>query len=403
MDLTWWQITLGVIVGLILLVILVIIHELGHAIAARRNGVKVEEFGIGFPPRAKILGKYKGILITLNWLPLGGFCKMKGDDDFAAAKKDELDSRKQKSRAGDSFEAASFWAKTKILFAGVFMNLLAAMVIFSVLAVTGLPKISENQFAISSDNSGQRGIVEIVNVVKDSPAEEAGLQKGDELLSIMNRNNRKEVEIEILSQVSKLTEKNAGEIVVINYNRDGQARQTQATLNEAGGAQGFLGVQTEQKEFANIKATWSAPLVGIVNSFQFIWITLAGLGGLVADLAQGLVGLVTQNPNAGAQISAAGDSVAGPVGILGQIFPQALTAGPTQLFWLMGVLSLTLTVMNILPIPGLDGGRWFLLAIYKLRKKPLTKEKEESIVGTGMLILLILIVVITVADVLRFF
>ena len=115
----WYQIVLGVIVGLILLMILVIIHELGHAIAAVRNGVKVEEFGIGFPPRAKILGKYKGTLITINWLlPLGGFCQLKGESD--------ADNEK------GSFGAASFWAKTKILLAGVLMNLVAAMVIFTI-------------------------------------------------------------------------------------------------------------------------------------------------------------------------------------------------------------------------------------------------------------------------------
>ncbi|MCL2038273.1 M50 family metallopeptidase, partial [Candidatus Saccharibacteria bacterium] len=350
MDLTWWQIVLGVLVGLILLMILVIVHEIGHAWAARRNGVEVEEFGIGFPPRAKILGKYKGTLITLNWLlPLGGFCKMKGESDDAKGK--------------GTYGAASFWAKTKILFAGVFMNLIAAMVIFSILAVTGMPKIFPGQFAIASDNHGQSGVVEVWKVVEGSPAEKAGLQKGDELLSIMNRNNRVSHTIEMSAQVSELTKKNAGQIVVIDYNRDGQARQTQATLNETGGSQGYLGVQTEQKEFANIKATWSAPLVGIVNTFQFIWMTLVGLAGLLGNLVMGLVGLVIHNPDAGAQLGAAGDSVAGPVGILGVIFPQALMAGPTQLFWLMGVISLTLTVMNLLPIPGLDGGRWFLTVL----------------------------------------
>ena len=122
----WYMIVLGVIVGLILLMILVVIHELGHAIVAKRNGVEVEEFGVGFPPRAKILGKYKGTLITLNWLlPLGGFCKLKGESDDAKGK--------------GTYGAASFWAKTKILFAGVFMNLIAAMVIFTLLALVGMP------------------------------------------------------------------------------------------------------------------------------------------------------------------------------------------------------------------------------------------------------------------------
>ena len=81
MDLTWWQILLGAIVGLLILTILVVLHELGHAIVAKRNGVIVEEFGVGFPPRAKVLGKVKGTLVTLNWLPIGGFCQMKDESD----------------------------------------------------------------------------------------------------------------------------------------------------------------------------------------------------------------------------------------------------------------------------------------------------------------------------------
>ena len=86
MDLSWWQILIGAIVGLLILTILVVVHELGHAITAKRNGVEVEEFGIGFPPRALTLGKVKGTLVTLNWLPLGGFCKMKGESDDAKGK-----------------------------------------------------------------------------------------------------------------------------------------------------------------------------------------------------------------------------------------------------------------------------------------------------------------------------
>jgi regulator of sigma E protease len=131
--------------------------------------------------------------------------------------------------------------------------------------------------------------------------------------------------------------------------------------------------------------------------------TLVGLVGLVGNLIEGLVGLIIMTPGAGAELSAVGDSVAGPVGILGAIFPNAMMAGPTQLFFLMAVISLTLTVMNLLPIPGLDGGRWFVTAIYRLRKKPLTKAKEQRIVGWGMVVLFGLIILITVADIWKLF
>lgn len=379
----WYMIVLGVIVGLILLMILVVIHELGHAIVAKRNGVEVEEFGVGFPPRAKILGKYKGTLITLNWLlPLGGFCKLKGESDDAKGK--------------GTYGAASFWAKTKILFAGVFMNLIAAMVIFTLLALVGMPKVLPNQFAISSDNSGSRGVVRIAAVVEGSPAEKSGLKEGDGLLSITGNET---TEIELMTQVSDITRANAGEDVTIEYSRDGEVKSVQVQLNPKGSTNGYLGIQTEQKEFATIKATWSAPLVGITNTLQFVGATFAGLGELMVNLFSGLWGLVAGSSVANQQIAEAGESVAGPVSILGVIFPSALAAGPIQLFWLMGLISLTLTVMNILPIPGLDGGRWYLMAGFRLFKKKLTEEREAKINGIGMMFLFALIILVTIADI----
>jgi regulator of sigma E protease len=381
MDLAWWQIVLGVIVGLLLLMVLVIIHELGHAWAAVKNGVKVEEFGLGFPPRARILGKYKGTLVTLNWLlPLGGFCQLKGESDDAEGK--------------GSYGAASFWAKTKILFAGVFMNLVAAVVIFTILALIGMPKIFPHQFVLSGDNSGQHGTVQIAGVVDGSPAAKSGLQKGDLLTRVADTG------IEFSTQVPDLTKKNAGQQIEIEYKRGETSHTTRATLNEAGSNTGYLGIQTEQKDFATIKSTWSAPLVGVIDTFQFIGATFAGLGDLLANLFGGLWGLVTGGGEAAqAQINKAGESVAGPVSILGVIFPNAMMAGPVTLLWIMGVISLTLTVMNILPIPGLDGGRWYLTAGFKLFRKKLTKEKEGLINGIGMLILYGLIVLITVSDI----
>ena len=411
MDLEWWQIILGVIVGLFLLMVLVIVHELGHAIAAIRNGVEVEEFGLGFPPRAKILGKIRipagkkfrevqekngKTLLTINWLlPLGGFCKMKGESDDARGK--------------GTYGAALFWAKTKILFAGVMMNLVAAMVIFSILALTGMPKIFASQFAIAADNYGDNGTVAVVRVVENSPAEKAGIKKGDVITEVATiapeGYSATTHEIHMTSDLSDLTKSHAGEKVIVGVTRNGQdlaANGLSVTLAK-NSATGALGVVTEQKTNATIRATWSAPIVGVVNTLQFIWMTLVGLVGLLGNLVTGLVGLVVHNPDAGAQLGAAGDSVAGPVGILGNIFPHALMAGPTQLFWLMGIISLTLTVMNLLPIPGLDGGRWALTAWYHARKKPLTKEKEEKIVGNGMLVLFALIILITITDVWKMF
>jgi regulator of sigma E protease len=146
---------LSVIVGLFVLIFLVVVHELGHAIAARRNGVVVEEFGIGFPPKAWGKKLKNGVLFTINWLPLGGFVKLQGEHDAAEKKGD--------------YGAASFWVKTKILLAGVMINWLTAVVIFTVLALVGLPKIIPNQFMITSDSKLTVEPVSIDKVVEGSP------------------------------------------------------------------------------------------------------------------------------------------------------------------------------------------------------------------------------------------
>src|SRR5690606_15585686 len=142
------------------------------------------------------------------------------------------------------------------------------------------------------------------------------------------------------------------------------------------------------------------PVVGVVTTAQFTWVTLQGLGQLLGDLASGLVMQLSPDQalreQAGANLERVSASVAGPVGILGVIFPAAGEAGFLQVLFLAGIISLTLAVMNILPIPALDGGRWFVTAIFKLLKKPLTKEKEEKIQGTGFLVLLALIILVTI-------
>jgi regulator of sigma E protease len=123
----------------------------------------------------------------------------------------------------------------------------------------------------------------------------------------------------------------------------------------------------------------------------------------LSDAAQGLVNKVFGNASekaaADKKLSAVGDSVAGPVGIFGVIFPAAQKAGPTHVMMLAAIISLTLAVMNILPIPALDGGRWFVTAAFRVFKKPLTKELEEKIHGTGFMILMALVVLITIADI----
>lgn len=378
------ELIFGIIVGVLILVFLVTVHELGHAILARRNGVVVEEFGIGFPPRAWAKKLKNGILFTLNWLPLGGFVKLQGEHDAADKKGD--------------YGAATFWQKSRILLAGVLINWFVAVLLLTVLAWTGLPKILPNQFSIASDTTIVKKPIELSLVSKDSPADKAGLEVGDQIIRFDGRT------IASSKELSTVTEDNKGEKVEIIYTRGGVEKSVQATLR-TDSAEGYLGVATNQREL--IQASWSAPVVGVVTTAQFTQVTLQGLGTLLGDFVKGIALQFSLDgatrEAAGKSLEKAGNSVAGPIGILGTIFPAAEQAGPTQLIFLTAVISLTLAVMNALPIPALDGGRWFTMALFRLLKKPLTKEIEERIQTVGFMILMGLIVVVTIADVGKLF
>ncbi|HRJ06587.1 MAG TPA: M50 family metallopeptidase [Candidatus Saccharibacteria bacterium] len=383
---------IGILTGLIILVLLVVIHELGHAIVARRNGVVVEEFGIGFPPKAwakklkqSILGK--NVLLSINWLPLGGFVKLQGEHDSA-------------DKPGD-YGKATYWQKTKILLAGVLMNWVAAAVIFTLLAFVGLPKVLPNQFSVPSDTKTTQEPLKVATIENNSPAKDAGLKVNDEIL-LINGNT-----MDTSTELSDTTKANRGKTVQVTYSRSGNEATVPVTLRgKTTPTQGYLGVRTSQR-LSEIQATWSAPIVGVGTTIQLTGETFKGLGNLVANLAHGIGSRFSGDEavrKAGDQaLGDASASVSGPVGILGVIFPQMQQAGLKPLLLLTAIISLSLAVMNVLPIPALDGGRWFTMTVFRLLKKPLTKEREEKIQTIGFMVLLGLIVLVTVADVGKLF
>jgi regulator of sigma E protease len=378
------MLVLEIIGGLLILVFLVVVHELGHAIAARRNGVVVEEFGIGFPPRAWGKKLKNGVLLSLNWLPIGGFVKLQGEHDAA-------------STSGD-YGAASFWQKTKILLAGVFINWIVAALLLTILAWAGLPKIIPNQFSVAGDTVSVKQPVELVSIVKGSPAERAGLQPGDRIIRFAGE------PVTMLDSLGQQSAAHKGQTVEIIYDRHNVEHSTQAMLRTSGN-EGYLGVTSAQRQY--MRSSWSAPLVGVVLTGQLTGATFQGLGDLVSNLAQGIVLQFSPDhatkQKAQTALTTAGNSVAGPVGILGTIFPAAEQAGLGSVVLLTAVISLTLAVMNVLPIPALDGGRWYTMAIFRILKKPLTKEREEAIQATGFTVLMALIVIVTVLDVSKLF
>lgn len=377
------MLALGILLGLFVLVVLIVLHELGHAVVASRNGVVVEEFGIGFPPRAWAKKLKNGVLFTLNWLPLGGFVRLKG----------EYDSVKGKGTYGQ----ASFWAKTKILYAGVVMNWLTAALLFSLVSLWGLPKILPNQIVLPFDNTISRSEL-LVGVVSDgSPAESSGLKVGDELVSLNGESTASS------STLSQQTKQLAGEEVVVEYRRGGKLRSIVVELNDETKAKdgGYLGVETSQSE--TIRATWSAPILGVATAGQFTYETIASVGSSLGKAISGFFGQFfgdeASKQSSRDDLATVGKSVAGPIGILAVIFPSTLEGGPIQVLLMAAIISLTLAVMNILPIPALDGGRWTTMALFRLFKKKLTKEREENIQATGLLILMALMILVTWNDI----
>lgn len=373
---------LGILVGLLILTLLVVVHELGHAIAAVKNGVVVEEFGIGFPPTIFRKKLKNGVNFSINLLPLGGFVKLKGENDSA-------------SKKGD-YGAATFAQKTKILFAGVLANWLVAIILLSGLSLFGLPKILPNQFYIPSDAVEIVQPVEIATLNKDYPAEKAGLNVGDKIIRFAGQ------EVPSVEGLIEVSKQNRGKSVDVIYDRGGAEDHVKVQLLDseegpllgAGLGQGVL-----------VKSTWSSPIVGLLTSLQFTQATFQGVYESLSNFISGLVMQLSLDANVRSQASdnlqSAGDSVAGPIGILGTIFPSAQKAGLPQLTLLAAIISISLAVFNVLPIPALDGGRWFLSFIFKLSKKKLTKEIEEKTQAIGFSILMGLVLLVTIIDVTR--
>lgn len=415
------DIFLGVVVGLLVLMALVVAHEFGHFIMARRNGVRVLEFGIGFPPKAiawvkdpetkkwKRLPKsewkkpQKGLIFSINWLPIGGFCQMDGES--------AVDER------NGTFGKASFWKKTKILFGGVAMNWLVAFLVFTVLAWTGMPRFLDGQFTIDGDTRYNDVPVTVVKVIEDSPAAKAGFLPDDQILKVGGN------EALTPSTVNDYNREHAGETVrymvrrkvpnKCHTNRDDPNEcsysmediELTAILNPED-ADYRLGITMSAAQKLGY-STWSAPLVGAGLTLQVTGETFKGLGTMIWNLISGTFSQFSLDESvrdAGREaISEVGDSVSGPVGIIGVLFPAFTAAGPTNIAFLAAIISVSLACMNVLPIPALDGGRWLLITIYKLRKKKLTKEVEERIVSRAFMVLLTLMLIVTVLDIFRLF
>ncbi len=373
---------LTVVIFLLILSILVFVHELGHFVVARKMGTKVYEFGIGFPPRAiafyknkegKLLRFRKGqkveelpnTLYSLNWIPLGGFVRIKGEDGEV------------KDNDPDNFLNKKIWQKTFILAAGVTMNFLLAGFLLSIGFMIGLPQ------AVSSSNNNfivKNPQIQIYEVKKDSPASKAGLKEGD----IVERvDGYKFDNIEKLSDY--ISKKDGQEVnLVIKRGKEREEKKI-VPINDEKIGRALLGVSLMKTGLVSYP-WYQAIYMGFLTALKLTVLILKTFYGMLVDLIRGV------------KVKA---DVAGPVGIA-VLTGQMVKLGFIYVLQFTALLSLNLAIINFLPIPALDGGKVLFLIIEKLRGRPMNVKIENMIHTAGFAILMLLVVVVTFYDLAKF-
>ena len=338
--------------------LLILVHELGHFFAARLVGIRVEEFGLGLPPRLVGFKAKSGVLYSLNWIPFGGFVKMYGQDDL-------------RPDGGVAYGSDSFISKTAVqrafvLVAGVLMNLLLTVLIFTLIAL----------------GQGKQSIRLYIEAVQpDSPAAAAGWQPGDRLVSAAGE------AIETTEALRRLTEQYGGRSLTVVVERQGVLVETAVmprTVVQEG--QGRTGITLKPETVYSPVPFWRAPVEGVKNTWTTLRLMNAGLWQMVRG-----------NGNL--------SEVAGPIG-MGQITGEIVERSPLPLWVTLGnlaaLLSLNLFILNLLPLPALDGGRLVFVVLEILRGgRKVAPEREGLVHFVGLMMLLALMFVIGFNDILR--
>lgn len=352
--------------------LLVLIHELGHFFMAKRAGIRVEEFGMGLPPRMKTLFKRGDTAYTLNWIPFGGFVRMYGEDDFSSdAATDPL-----------SFQSKTKLQRVGVIVAGVFMNFVLAVFLLGIGFSIGIQPIIVTSQDV--DQAIMDGVMEveshmrITEVMVGEPAEAAGLQKGDELVAINNQTVAHPDDVKMLQ---------TGQAAVTYSIKRGEEEMNLILQPDS---EGKVGVGLNLERIPLKINTVSYPIhiafyKGFTESVRLSFLTIQMLGSVVSTLVQE---------------QAVPDGVAGPVGIL-QLTHTYAQEGVMALLQLCAILSLSLAVINIMPFPALDGGR-LIFIVYELFSGRRANQKIESYVHMiGFILLLALIFAVTWHDFVR--
>lgn len=361
---------LSIIIFVVTLLGLVLIHEFGHFIMAKRFGIKVEEFGFGIPPR--IWGKKFGeTLYSINWLPFGGFVKLLGED--------EVDPVTARTGANNrDFRAKPVSKRIIVVVAGVTMNLILAWALFYIVI------ISQNFKIIYPAEPA----VYIAAVERDFPAEKAGLSANEKLIAVEGQQTS-----DIEQARSLIKSKGSTAITLSLTDVDGNnLRKVTLTPKKQDSGDVLIGVIFSPIPFREYKSVPEKLFSGITYSFDLTRLTFAGLGKLGRDLFLGNFGQASK-------------SVSGPVG-LATITNDILSSGGAAIIpyiWFVGIISLTLTIFNVLPIPALDGGRLLFLVIEAVTRKKVREDVERMVHQVGFIILLALAVLVTFSDIRKLF
>lgn len=368
-----------ILIFVLVLGILIFVHELGHFLTARRNGVKAEEFGFGFPPRiagvvfddfTKKFRFVKGneavesphTVYSLNWIPLGGFVRIKGEDRDSALEP-------------DSFAGKSAWIRFKILVAGVVMNFFLAWVLFATVLMLGFPE----QIDPGERSQYAKTQVQILQVQPGTPAEAIGLLPGDVLLSL------DETPVRTLETVTDYVALHKGQEVAIALERGGKELTLRGTPRvDTPVGEGALGIsfsETAVVQYGFFEALWK----GLEQTYLKTVEIFTVLGSMIAGLFTG---------------AETGVDIAGPVGIV-FLTKQMTELGLAYLLYFAAILSINLGIINALPIPALDGGRILFVLIEKLKGSPVSQRVEGYTHQIGFILLLLLMVWVTLYDILR--
>lgn len=365
---------MSVIIFIIILAVLVLVHEFGHFIVAKKSGIRVDEFGLGFPP--KIWSKrWRGTLYTLNSIPFGGFVKIFGEDSHS----EEI---KTKEDRDSSFVYKPKWIQGAVLAAGVTMNILFAWLVISLTFIIGVPAPSDyGGFGKVKDSH-----LVVVSVLADSPASVAGLIPGDHILSISNGDKFISGESLNADSMTNLIRSSKGNLNLIYKRGELEKKISIEPVLKIVGDSKAIGIGMDEVGVLKLpfylaplegaRTTWLLAKNTTIGLFDF----LIGIFQLKSDLSQ----------------------VSGPVGIA-KVVGQARQLGFVYLLTLTALISINLALVNLLPFPALDGGRLILVAIEAIIRRPIHPKFVKWTNTVGFAFLIILMLVVTTHDIIKLF